>query len=80
MLDFFEYNNLKYPCKTIYFPDFDCHYIVATEDLERQLLPNGGAYHSEIAEDIDERIFFFVPNEILFKDDDYIVQFIGESL
>lgn len=80
MSDFFEYNNLKYPYKTIYFPNFDCHYIVATEDLEHKLLPNGETYHSETAKDIDERIFFFVPNEVFFKDDDYIAQFIGDLL
>lgn len=80
MPNFFEYNKLKYPCKTIYFPDFDCHYIIATEDLEFQLLPDGETYHSEIARIIDEQIFFYVPDEIFFQDNEYIAKHIGESL
>ena len=47
MLDFFEYKNHKYPYKTVYFSNFNCNYIIATEDFESQLLPDGETYHSK---------------------------------
>ena len=80
MLDFFEYKYHKYPYKTVYFSNFNCNYIIATEDFESQLLPDGETYHSKIAMEIDEKIFFYVPKEIFLMDDEYISKFIGESI
>ena len=61
MTDFFEYDNCKYPYKTIYFQNDNCSYIIATENLELKLLPDGENYDSGLAQKIDDRIFFFVP-------------------
>ncbi|WP_288983283.1 hypothetical protein [uncultured Treponema sp.] len=80
MLDFFEYKNHKYPYKTVYFSNFNCNYIIATEDFESQLLPDGETYHSKTAMEIDEKIFFYVPKEFFLMDDEYISKFIGESI
>ena len=80
MIDFFEYNGNQYPYKTIYFHTDSCYYIIATDDLENVLLPDGENYDSEFARKIDEQIFFFVPNEIFNFSDNKIEQFVGKAL
>lgn len=80
MTDFFEYDNCKYPYKTIYFQNDNCSYIIATENLELKLLPDGENYDSGLAQKIDDRIFFFVPEKIFSQNDRQVIKFIEENI
>ena len=79
-MDYFEYKGKNYPYKTIYFQSEENAYIVATEELEHVLLPDGCTYDSEEARCIDEQIFFFVGDDILSQPDDFIEKYVTESL
>lgn len=80
MTDFFEYDNCKYPYKTIYFQNDNCSYIIATENLELKLLPDGENYDSGLAQKIDDRIFFFVSEKIFSQNDRQVIKFIEENI
>ena len=79
-MNYFEYNGKNYPFKTIYFQSEENDCIIATEELEHELLPNSESYNSEEAKLIDEQIFFFVPDNILEKADNLIEKYVMESL
>ena len=79
-MNYFDYSGKNYPFKTIYFQSEENDYIIATEELEHDLLFDSESYNSEEAKLIDAQIFFFVPENILEKSDDIIEKYVMESL
>ena len=79
-MDYFEYKGKSYPFRCAYFQNEDANYIVSCEKLNSVLLPDGSNYDSEEAKYIDEKIFFFVPENILDKSDETIEKYVSEAL
>lgn len=79
-MDYFEYKGKSYPFRTVYFQNEDTSYIVSSEELNSVLLPDGSSYDSEEARYIDEKIFFFVSENILDKSDETIEKYVSEAL
>ncbi|MDE5775798.1 MAG: hypothetical protein K2H67_02845 [Treponemataceae bacterium] len=78
--DYFAYNGEKYPCRNIFFHDENASYLIATERLEKALLPDGETYASEEARAIDEQILCFVPEAMFGQPEEAIEQYISEAL
>lgn len=79
-MNYFDYNGKNYPFKTIYFQSVENEYVIATEELERDLLPDSESYNSEEAKLIDEQIFFFVPDNIFRQSEQIIEKYVNEAL
>lgn len=79
-MEYFEYNGKSYPFKSVYFQNDNSEYNISTEDLSYELFPNGSDYDSDEARDIDEKIFFFVPERILNNSDAFIEKYISEAI
>ncbi len=79
-MDCFEYKGKSYPFKCVFFRSEGMGLIVSCEDLARALLPNGSEYDSEEARLIDEQVFFFVPNDVLNKEEEAIEKYVGEAI
>ncbi len=73
------FNGETFPGRWIYFPAEGHTYLVSIESLDRKLFSNG-VYATEEAERIDNQIFFFVPDEIIYEDDAYIQKFVEEAI
>lgn len=78
--DYFEYNGENYPCRNIFFRNEGVSYVIATERLEKVLLPDGETYVSEAARAIDEQILFFVPDAMLSQPEEAIESYVSEAL
>lgn len=77
MEHFFELRGKKYPYKYCYFSEDDCHYIIATEELNTALFSDSGEYVSDEARIIDEQTFGFVNEENFYKNDKEIELILG---
>lgn len=78
--DYFEYNGENYPCRSIFFRNEGASYVIATERLEKALLPDGETYASEEARAIDEQIFCFVSDAMLGQPEELIERYVSEVL
>ena len=78
--NYFAYGGEKYPCRSVFFHDENVSYLIATERLEKALLPDGETYASEDVRAIDEQIFCFVPEAMLGQPEEMIEQYISEAL
>ena len=78
--DYVEFCGKKYPCRTIFLHDENASHTVATERLEKALLPDGETYSSGEARTIDEQIFFFVPDAMLGEPEEAIESYVREAL
>lgn len=79
-MEYFEYKGKSYPSKSVYFQNENNEYIISKEDLSSALLQNGSDYDSDEARYIDEKIFFFVPEDILTKSDEFIERYVDEGI
>ena len=79
-MEYFEYKGKAYPFKSVYFQNEGNEYIISTEALSSVLLPNGSDYDSDEAKCIDGKVFFFVPEDILNKSDEFIERYVGEVI
>ena len=52
---------------------------VSVESLDEALCPNGN-YADELAVEIDNTIFFFIPDDMVDKSEDEIIKLIEENL
>lgn len=74
-----KFNGKKYSTKQLNIPDFG-ERLVSVESLEESLFDTEGFYVSDEAQVVDEKIFFYVPDNIINEDDKAIVEFIEECL
>lgn len=72
-----EFNGKEYPTKLLNIPGFG-ERLVSIESLEKTLFDTKGFYVSDEAQVIDEKIFFFVPDDVIDEDEKEIVEFIEE--
>jgi len=79
-LEYFEYEGKSYPFKSVYFQNEDANYIISCEKLNKVLLPNGFDYDSDKAKNIDEQIFFFVPDDMINESDEVIEKYVSEAI
>ncbi len=77
-----NFGGKEYPAKSI-FVDVDgiCgERLISVDSLEVALMTKDGAYVSEEARSIDEDIFFFVPDNVIDKDDEALRSFVEEMV
>lgn len=72
-----KFNGKEYPTKLLNIPNFG-EMLVSVESLEKSLHNAEGFYVSDEAQVIDEKIFFFVPDDVIDKDEKEIVEFVEE--
>lgn len=72
-----KFNGREYPTKLLNIPGFG-EKLVSVESLEKSLHNAEGFYVSDEAQVIDEKIFFFVPDDVIDKDEKEIVEFVEE--
>ena len=70
-----NYKNYKYPYRIIMFENNDM--ITSTIALEQALLTKDYVYVDSLAEYIDECIFFFVDDDEIYKDDNFILNILS---
>jgi len=70
-----NYKNYKYPYRIIMFENNDM--IISTIALEQALLTKDYVYVDSLAEYIDECIFFFVDDDEIYKDDNFILNILS---
>ena len=79
--DFYQvvnYNNKEYPYRIIKFEGYNV--IVSTIALQCNLLTEEYDYVDLLAEYIDECIFFYLNSNEIYKDDEYIVHILSQSV
>lgn len=77
---FLNYCGKKYVCRNIYFPKFNNVYLVSCDSLAEVLLNENFQYNSSEARCIDEQIFFYLPDNMLYESSEKIVSYIeGET-
>lgn len=80
MSDFLIFENKKYPCRDLFFPSENTTYTISVESLNNALLKNNSEYVSNEASFIDEKIFFFVPDEYIERNEKFLCDFITENI
>lgn len=74
-----KYNGKEYPSRTIEVPGFG-ERTISVESLEDALLDADSLYVSDEAQVIDEKIFFYVPDDVIDDDDESLAWLIKEAL
>ena len=72
-----EFNGKEYPTKLLDIPNFG-EKLVSVESLEESLHDAEGFYVSDEAQVVDEKIFFYVPDNVIDDDDESLTEFIEE--
>ncbi|MBR1695748.1 MAG: hypothetical protein IJ709_10180 [Selenomonas sp.] len=72
-----KFNGKEYPTKMLDIPDFG-ERLVSIESLEKSLFDTKGFYVSTEAQIVDEKIFFYVPDDVIDDDDERLTEFIEE--
>ncbi len=72
-----EFDGKEYPIRLLDIPNFGKR-LVSVESLEESLFDAEGLYVSDEAQVVDEKIFFFVPDNIINEDEKEIVRLIEE--
>ena len=77
-----NFDGKEYPAKSILVDvDGTCEEcLISVDSLDVALMTKDGAYVSEEARGIDEDIFFFVPDDVIDKDDDALKSFVEEMV
>lgn len=70
-----NYKDYNYPYRIIMFENKDM--IISTIALEQALLTKDYVYVDSLAEYIDECIFFFVDDDEIYKDDNFILNILS---
>lgn len=76
MYEMIEYNGKEYPAIEVSL-DEEWGGLVSTESLEKALMPND-KYADDLARQIDEGIFYFVPDEKIYSDD--LAEYVKENV
>jgi len=74
-----KFNGKEYPTKLLNVPDFG-ERLVSVESLEKSLMDAEGFYVSDEAQVVDEKIFFYVPDDVIDLDEKGLVDFIMEVM
>lgn len=69
-----EFDGKKYPVKYV------CGNLVSTESLDEAIMTNDGEYVSEEARRIDEQIDFFIPDAMIRKSEEKIMDYIENEM
>ena len=74
-----KFNGKEYSTKQVNVPDFG-ERLISVESLEESLMDAEGFYVSDEAQVIDEKIFFYVPDDVINKDEKAIAKFVDECI
>ena len=74
-----EFDGKEYPTKLLDIPDFG-EKLVSIESLQKSLHDAEGFYVSDEARVVDEKIFFFVPDNAIDEDEKALTEFVDECL
>lgn len=72
-----KFDGKEYPTKLLNTPDFG-EKLVSVESLEKSLHDAEGFYVSDEANEVDEKIFFYVPDDVIDDDNESLAEFIEE--
>lgn len=72
-----KFNGKEYPTRQLNIPNFG-EKLVSVESLEKSLYDAEGFYVSDEANEVDEKIFFYVPDDVIDDDDESLAEFIEE--
>ena len=72
-----EFDGKEYPTKLLNIPNFG-EKLISVESLEESLHDAEGFYVSDEARVVDEKIFFYVPDDVIDDDDESLTEFIEE--
>ena len=72
------YHSKEYRCRWINFSGI--YYLIGSEHLEENLLLEESSYISREAKDIDEKIFFYVPEVIINADEVIIKSYVTQHI
>lgn len=76
-----EYEGKKYPCREVHGVIEFGDVIVSVESLENQLIyPGSGSPVSREAEKLDEKIFFYVPDDKINLPEDELKAYVEKSI
>lgn len=78
--DFFEYQGRKYVCRSLYFPKFKNNFVVSCEALEKVLINEEGGYDTLEAQYIDEQIFYYLPDDLIFCSEKEIIKYVEDEI
>lgn len=78
MIETITFNKKQFPFRILKFKEFG-EVLISTEDLDSVIM-NDSNYISDEARIIDEKIFYYVPNEIIERSDKFIKTFILENI
>lgn len=78
MKNIIQFQSIKYDCKYIATAD-EC-YLVADEELEVSLFDKNNNYISDDARNIDERVFCYIPRQVLRSKDSVIAEYISSHI
>ncbi len=74
-----KFQGKKYPLRMVEIPGFG-ERAISVESLEDALLNADSLYVSDEAQVIDEKIFFYVPDDVIDDDDESLAWLIKEAL
>ena len=72
-----KFDGKEYPTKLLNIPNFG-EKLISVESLEESLHDAEGFYVSDEARVVDEKIFFYVPDDVIDDDDESLTEFIEE--
>ncbi len=77
--DFIEYHGIRFPVREIQLSE-DETVLIGTESLERELVdPVTTKYTDREARDLDEEIYFYVPDDMITRGDDELTEFVKQE-
>ena len=72
-----KFDGKEYPTKLLNIPNFG-EKLISVESIEESLHDAEGFYVSDEARVVDEKIFFYVPDDVIDDDDESLTEFIEE--
>lgn len=78
-LTYIEFEGQSYPCRQILMPD-ECTYTVSVESLSNALFDENEDFVSAEAEQIDDEVSFFLPEDDFYRPESELVALITEAL
>ncbi|WP_303841853.1 hypothetical protein [Selenomonas ruminantium] len=78
----FRFNGEDYPTRLIALdmPEISGQRLISVDSLDVALMTKDGCYVSEEARDIDEEVFFYVPDKMIDAEENILIQYVKDMV
>lgn len=78
----FRFNGEDYPTRLIALdmPEISGQQLISVDSLDVALMTKDGCYVSEEARAIDEEVFFYVPDKMIYAEENILIQYVKDMV